>query len=169
MKASSGFRKQHRPHADSLTAASLAMENAWAELKPPLAAELDKRYMPYWLVVVATRATQDWDECSLLLAAQLAEVMGNIVDEKKLLKDEGTVVKSEKGWPAANPRSFVIDRLHRREFALLRMLKISSIQSGDPRDLVKARDLERFAKKVAEGRDEEDTELLARPPRSLEP
>ena len=148
-----------RPRADSADAAIKAMANAAkADLAPPTYVVLTKSALPYFDAVVRARARDEWEECDLVVAGQLAQCMADMADEDAQLRIEGKVVKNEKGTQVMNPRTTVLEQLARREMALMRTLRMGGRVAGDTRDLVGARKVERQSRKV---RKELEDDLLA--------
>jgi hypothetical protein len=151
-----------RTRSDSATAAIKAMANAAkALLKPPAYVTITADAMPYFADVTRVRARDEWSECDLVVAAQLAQCMADMATEDKELRTEGRVVKNDRGTQIMNPRTTVLEQLARREMALMRTLRMGGRVSGDGRDDVGKSNIERQSRKVRSEVEEEDDGLLA--------
>jgi hypothetical protein len=114
---------------------------------------------PFWDGVLRARARDEWNENDLVVAAQLARCQADIEHEQGLLNAEGSVVENARGTQIMNPRVTVMEQLSRREMALMRTLRMGGRISGDTRDQLGKRALERKAHQI---RNElEDDGLLA--------
>lgn len=151
-----------RPRADSAAAAVKAMVDASkAALQPPAYVVMTDSAKPYFNDVVRVRARDEWAECDLIVAAQLAQCMADIAEEDAALRGEGRVVKNDKGTQIMNPRTTVLEQLARREMALMRTLRMGGRIAGDARDEAGGRKIERQSRKVRGELEEEDDGLLA--------
>jgi hypothetical protein len=149
-----------RARSDSAAAAVKAMVNAAKDaLQPPDYVFMTESARPYFDAVVRARARDEWAECDLVVAAQLAQCMSDIADEDAELRVEGKVVKNDKGTQIMNPRTTVLEQLARREMALMRTLRMGGRIAGDSRDEAGKRKIERESRKVREELEEDD--LLA--------
>jgi len=150
---------QKKPRSDSAKAAINAAINASLALPDcPAHVKLRERDRPFWADVLRARARDEWTQADLIVAAQLARCMSDIEAESEAMENEGSVIKNDKGTAVMNPRNSVLEQLARREMALMRTLKIAGAGTGDTRDLVKGRKLQREAEKA---RDEVTGDLLA--------
>jgi hypothetical protein len=129
------------------------------DLQPPHYVTITDSAKPYFDAVVRARARDEWAECDLVVAAQLAQCMSDMADEDAELRIEGKVVKNDKGTQIMNPRTTVLEQLARREMALMRTLRMGGRIAGDARDLAGARKTERQSRKLREELEEDD--LLA--------
>ena len=151
-----------RPRADSATAAVKAMLNASkADLQPPDYVSMTDDARPYFADVVRVRARDEWEQCDLVVAAQLAQCMADMASEDAKLRSEGRVVQNDRGTQIMNPRTTVLEQLARREMALMRTLRMGGRVSGDDRDMVNGRKVERQSRKARAEVEEEDDGLLA--------
>lgn len=150
-----------KPRSDSAQAAIEAALAAASDLpQPPAHVRLRDEDWAFWDGIVRAKARAEWIAVELVVAAQLARCQRDIEVESKLLEAESTVIENQRGTMVANPRVAVLEQLARREMALMRSLRLTGHAAGDPRDLMKKRQLERDAGRL---RDEiEDDELLAR-------
>ena len=104
------------------------------------------------------RTRDEWSDADLVVGVQLARCQADIERESKLLDDEGTVQKNDRGTMVANPRASVLEQLARRETALMRTLRMGSAAAGEARHVVQRRMLAKQADRL---RAEIDDELLA--------
>lgn len=114
---------------------------------------------PFWHGVIAARARDEWTECDLVVAAQLARCQRDMEDQSKLLEIEDMTVLNQRGTVVVNARVTVMQQLAQREMALMRTLRMGGEPAGKTRDRVQARKIERESSKLREELAEED--LLA--------
>ena len=111
---------------------------------------------PFWDGVVRARARDEWTECDLVIAAQLARCQADIESESRLLEAEGSVLINARGRQVVNRRVAVLELLTRRALALMRSLRMTGRVAGDMRDEAGRRIAERQAAEVRAGMDDED-------------
>ena len=128
--------------------------------KLPDHVKLNNCDLPFFEAILRARARDEWDDVSVVLAAQLARCQRNIEEEAEKLELEGSVIKNARGTPVMNPRHSVLEQLSRREMAVMRSLRLTGTASGDVRDLEKHRKLQRQAEGLREELKDED-DLLA--------
>ena len=113
--------------------------------KLPDHVKLNKDDLPFFEAILRARARDEWDEVSVVLAAQLARCQRSIEEEAAKLEAEGSVIENQRGTPVMNPRHSVLEQLSRREMAVMRSLRLTGAVTGDGRDLEKNRKLQRQA------------------------
>ena len=151
-----------RKRSDSIDAMLGAMENAGLPpLDPPKHCRLRDEDRPFWDGIIRARARQDWTECDLVVAAQLARTQADVESEQTLLHAEGTTITNARGTQVMNPRVTVMQQLAGREMALMRALRLAGAPAGTPRDEANARKLERQARQVQEEISSDEDSLLA--------
>lgn len=154
--------REKRARADSAASAVKAMvDAAQPDIEVPDWVTLTESAKPFWIGVVRARARDEWQEVDLVVAAQLAQCQADIAEEDAALRDEGRVIRNERGTPVMNPRTTVLEQLARREMALMRTLRMGGRVAGDTRDELGKRQLERGARKARAQVEEEDEGLLA--------
>jgi hypothetical protein len=152
------MRKQRSDSAEA--AIKAALNAASPEPKIPDCVKLSENHLPFWKAIIRARARDEWNETTLVVAAQLARTQAEIESETVLLEAEGSVIENQRGTPIMNPRQTVMEQLCRREMAIMRTLGISgSLANGDKRDVQKARQMQSQAEKLAKELEEDD--LLA--------
>ena len=120
---------------------------------------LRKEDVPFWDGILRARAIDEWGECDLVVAAQLARCQRDVEVESQALDVESSVIENARGTPVMNPRVTVLQQLAQREMALMRTLRMGGRVAGDARDEAGRRAAQRKAERV---RDEiADEELLA--------
>lgn len=92
----------------SLSAQSKIQAMATKEIRPPSHVPLEEKDEPFFYNVVAEFAKSEWTEHQLELAAMLARMMCDLEEEQRKLRQEGSVMYSEKGTPVVSPRKTVI-------------------------------------------------------------
>jgi len=117
---------------------------------PPKHVRMRDGDMPFWEGVIRARAYDEWSECDLVVAAQLARTQADIEREQEALDGEGTVTENQRGTPISNPRVAVLENLARREMALMRSLRMAGREAGDPRDEKIRRKVQEAASRVRE-------------------
>jgi hypothetical protein len=151
-----------RARADSAASAVKAMvDAALPDIEVPAWVTLTESAKPFWVGVVRARARDEWQDVDLVVAAQLAQCQADIAEEDEALRQEGRVIKNDRGSPVMNPRTTVLEQLARREMALMRTLRMGGRVAGDSRDDQGKRQLERGARKARQQVEEENDGLLA--------
>lgn len=149
-----------RARSDTAASAVKAMFNAAkGSLPVPEHVRLREGDEPFWLGVISARARDEWTECDLVVAAQLARCQRDMEDQSKLLEIEDMTVTNGRGTVVVNARVTVMQQLAQREMALMRTLRMGGAATGDTRDRTKARAIERQSKKLRDELAEDD--LLA--------
>lgn len=118
--------------------------------KLPDHVKLSQGDLPFFEAILRARARDEWTECDVVVAAQLARCQRSIEDETDALAVEGSVIENARGTPVMNPRQTVLEQLSRRQMAFMRSLRMAGVALGDQRDLEKARKLQRQAEGMLE-------------------
>ncbi|RZJ46276.1 MAG: terminase small subunit [Brevundimonas sp.] len=146
---------------DSGTGAVAVMLKAAKRINPPAHAPLDDDALPFWNDIVAARAKSEWNDHDLTCASDLANTMAQLVENRRMLRAEGEVLKPEGGKEFANPRVAVVHGLHAQIKSARQSLSIHGRAAGEARDVSKRRTQ---AKEIEAGSPlSEDDDLLARP------
>ena len=149
-----------RNRSDSVSSTIDAMANAaLPDLEPPAFMKLSAEAMLFWGPITRARARGEWREVDLVVAAQLAECQSLIEQESLVLREEGMIVKNDRGTQIENPRNKVVQTLATREMALMRTLLMGGKDGGDARNFKGARQIESQARKTRKQLEEE--QLLA--------
>lgn len=151
-------RKQR---SDSAAAAINAAVNAAKPLPDlPSHVRLRESDKPFFAGILRARARDEWIDCDIVVAAQLARCQADIERESEALESEGSILRNDRGTQVMNPRHSVLQQLAQREMALMRSLRIAGTAAGDVRDLQKSRKLQQQAEKAREELSS-DSDLLA--------
>jgi len=154
-----------RARSDSATAAINAAKNAaLGDLMPPEHVKISPEVLPDYIAIVRARARDEWSELDLIVAAQLAEVIGQQREQTAKITLEGDVVENMKGTLVANPRVTILERLAGRQMAYMRTLQMGGRvpgTAGDKRKKQGARQLERGARAAHQQAADETNNLLA--------
>lgn len=145
---------------DSATGAVAVMLKAAKRINPPAHAPLDDDALPFWNDIVAARAQSEWNDHDLTCASDLANAMAQLVENRRILRAEGEVLKPEGGKEFANPRVAVVHGLHAQIKSARQSLYIHGRAAGEARDVGKRR---AQAREIEAGSPLEDDDLLARP------
>jgi hypothetical protein len=146
--------------SDSTESIIKAAVNALApDLEPPECVDLDDECRPFFSLVLRARARDEWNDATLVVAANLARTMYDIEEQTKLLKTEGYIVPDERGRDDINPRHIIIEQLSKRKMAYMRTLVIGGAALGDAKDFKNKRKLEMDARKIKDELTDDD--LLA--------
>lgn len=139
-----------------------AVEVAKAASKPitaPSNVPLTEVDMPFFASVIDEFARSDWTAHQLELAAMLARTMADLELDQRLMREEGPVMKTDKGTPVVNPRKSVIQMNAGIILNYRRSLSLHArAQGGEARDVARRRDQTKEIEGDADGGD-----LLARP------
>ena len=112
------FKAKRRTRSDSTAAMVAAMAAPMSEIAPLPHAPVNQYAMPFWNGIIATRATSDWNDADLSMAAMLAEAQVELALEKEALRLEGSILEFK-----INPRFSVVEQLTKRITSLMRALK----------------------------------------------
>jgi hypothetical protein len=146
-----------RQRSDSLSAAVEAARHSGRQIEPPSNVPLEGGDLGFFASVIAEFARSEWTAHQLELAAMLARTMADLEREQRALRDEGSVVVTEKGTPVVNPRKTVVQMHASAILSFRRSLSLHArAQGGEARDVGKRRS-------QAKGNEVEGDELLARP------
>lgn len=108
--------------ADSAHELTKIMQDAFTGIKPPAHIQLLERDLPFWNDIINARA--EWTNVDLVHAANLARCQSDIEHNQKLLRDEGEVLKNERGTPVMNPRFTILEQLSRRSVSLSSKIQV---------------------------------------------
>ncbi|RZJ01826.1 MAG: terminase small subunit [Brevundimonas sp.] len=151
-----------RQRIDSATGAVAVMLKAAKRINPPAHAPLDDDALPFWNEIVAARAQSEWNDHDLTCASDLANTMAQLVENRRMLRAEGEVLRPEGGKEFANPRVAVVHGLHAQIKSARQSLYIHGRTAGKVEDVAKrraqAREIEAGSPLAGD-----DEELLARP------
>lgn len=118
----------------SPTSAIRIMQGANREIAPPGHVRLQDEDWPFWHSVLAEFARAEWTDHQLELAAFLARDMANLEREQFTLREEGSVMKTEKGTPVVNPRKAVVQATASTILSMRRSLSLHArAQGGEAR------------------------------------
>lgn len=137
----------------SVTEISKVMQAATKEIVPPACVPLDADDKPFFDAVVAEFARAEWTEHSLQLAANLARMMADLTSEQIALREEGTVVHTEKGTPVINPRKTAVQMYAGSILSIRRSLSLHARAQGEPREKGKRRGIAKQAEENAKSGD----------------
>lgn len=153
-------RKPRKARIDSAAEAVAVMLKATRDIEPPAHSPLDDDALPFWDDIIAARAKSEWNGHDLSCASDLANAMAQLVENRRLLRQEGERTETSNGSPMANPRVSVVHGLHAQIKAARQSLNIHGRASGEARDVAKRR---AQAKEIEDGNPLADEDLLARP------
>ena len=149
-----------RERADAAAAQVKVMAAATQEIRPPSNVPLTDADMPFFASVIAEFARSEWTAHQLELAAMLARTMCDLNAEQQLMREEGSIMATERGTPVINPRKTAIQMHYSNIHSARRSLSLHArAQGGEARDVAKRRDLA----KGIEADNPLDDDLLARP------
>ena len=131
---------------------------SFENIVPPEHIGLDECYHVYFDNVIAEFAKSEWSEHQLEIACMLAMTIGDLNEQKKLLKSEGYITTRENGTTVENPRSRVVKSLTGDILSLRRSLALHArAKSGDNRSAAKQKKAT-LAKQI-----DFESDMLARP------
>ena len=128
------------------------------DVVPPANVPLDENDLRFFESIVAEFARADWTAHSLEVAALLARTMADLEREQRLMREEGSIVHTEKGTPVINPRKTAVQMNASTISSYRRSLQLHArAQGGEARETGKR-------KSTNVGlQDDLDDNLLARP------
>jgi hypothetical protein len=143
-----------RPPITSIAETVKVMAAAQKDLLPPVHVPLTEDDMPFWGNVIAEKPKLDWTAHELELAALLAQSMRQLVQQNKLLEDEGPVIYTVRGDAAQNPRLALIRDAHARLMKYRVSLGITvAAKGGNPKEREKRKELGKQIEAQAAGPD----------------
>ena len=151
---------RRKQRIDSASEAVRVMASAAQEITPPSNVPLDSSDLPFFASVLAEFARSEWTAHQLEIAAMLARTMADLEREQRMLRDEGSVMQTDRGTPVVNPRKAVVQMHAGSILSFRRSLALHArAQGGDARDIGKRR----AGAKAIEADNPLDDDLLARP------
>ena len=150
-----------RQRIDSATAAVQVMALSARKIAPPKHVKLNKSDRHFWDSLVSEFARSELTDHKLELVALLARTMSDLASEQAAMRAEGSVVTTESGNLAANPRKAIIQMYLGAIPSLRRSLGLNSrAQDGEVRDVAKRREM---AKGIEANNAYDGGDLLAKP------
>lgn len=135
---------------------------AFKDLKAPAHVPLSQEDIPFFNAVIAEFARAEWTEHQLEMAALLARAMCDMERESRLLREEGTVTTTPKGWVTVNPRKTAVQMFAGTILSMRRSLSLHArVNQGNPASVQKRQKLAKEIENNIRGID--DDELLASP------
>lgn len=145
---------------DSTSEQVRVMSQATKTINPPSTVPLDDGDLPFFANVLEEFARSEWTAHQLEIAAMLARTMSDLEREQRLMREEGSVAKSDRGTPVINPRKTAIQMHAGNILSFRRSLGLHArAQGGEARDVAKRRTM---AKDI-EAQNPLEDDLLARP------
>lgn len=143
---------------DSIEAAVEVASQSGLPIRPPSNVPLDKCDLPFFASVIDEFARSEWTAHQLELAAMLARTMADLEREQRALREEGSVLATDRGTPVVNPRKTVVQMNASTILSYRRSLQLHArAQGGEARDVGKRRE-------IAKGYEGDlGDDLLARP------
>ena len=149
-----------RKRVDGIDAAIEITQAAARHISPPSNVPLDDRDLPFFASVIDEFARSEWTPHQLELAAMLARTMADLEEEQRMMRDEGSVLRTDKGTPVINPRKTAIQMHYSNIHSARRSLSLHArAQGGEARDVGKRRGIAQGIEDDAGAGDD----LLARP------
>ena len=143
------MKKPRRLRADSIGGAVAAARGSNGNLMPPSHISFDDADWPFWRSVVEEFSREELSAHLLEVAAILARTLCDLDREQKLLRQEGAVMKSEKGALSPNPRNSVVKTLSDTMLSLRRSLALHArARAGEARDVAKRRSINKETAKA---------------------
>lgn len=137
-------RNPRKARIDSASEAVRVMAHAAVAVQPPASVPLAPGDEPFFASVIAEFARSDWTDHQLQLAAMLARTMADLEREQRALRDEGSVLATERGTPVVNPRKSVVQMHAGSILSFRRSLALHArAQGGDARDIGRRREIGR--------------------------
>ena len=153
-------KKPRRQRIDSVAGMRNVAEKAAKKILPPKHIRMEKDDMPFFNSVIEEFSRSEWTEHQLELASILARTMCDIERDQYDLRQEGTILKTDKGHPYINPLKGAVNQSAGSILSIRRSLSLHArAREGDPRDAGKRRQM---AKKIETAMNDED-ELFASP------
>lgn len=150
-----------KERADSAHKASEIAASALRKYAPPPEVGLKNQHLVYWDKII--KARHEWSDIDLVIAAQLAMALDDLVIIRKKLEQEGLTVLGGKhgNTPVENPLMRSIENTTRRVTMLAQKLQVhAQATMGDPRD---SKRKNKAKQEFIEAFGEDEDDLIARP------
>lgn len=142
------------------TAEAVRLASSQASVTPPSNVPLEKEDMAFFVNVIDEFARSEWTAHQLEVAAMLARTMADLEREQRLMREEGSTLKTEKGTPVVNPRKTVVQMHASSILSFRRSLSLHArAQGGEARDVGKRRAQAKGHEQAGQAEDD----LLAKP------
>lgn len=93
--------------------------------------------MPFFENVVSEYARAEWTQHALEIASILARTLCDLEREQFLLREEGSIAKTDKGTPVANPRKTIVQMHAGSILSLRKSLGMDARAKDDGREAAK--------------------------------
>lgn len=87
-----------------------------------------------WDQFTRARAREDWRDLDLILLAKIVRMEADIRQYQTEIQEQGAIVKNQRGTQIPNPLLSIIDKIERRQLAVVRSMSLNQ-QHADPRTL----------------------------------
>lgn len=129
-----------RQPVNTIAAAMRIAKAATRRISPPPEFPLDPEDMPFWRAVIEEFPRSEWTAHQLHLAAGLARELANLEREQRFLREEGSVMHTERGTPVVNPRKAIVQATTGAILSMRRSLSLHArAQGGEAREVGKRR------------------------------
>lgn len=144
----------------SISTQSSIQAMAGKQILPPDHVPLQDKDLPFFHNIVLEFAKSQWSNHQLELAAMLARMMADLEEEQRKLREEGTVMYSEKGTPVVSPRKTVVQMLAGSILSMRRSLALHACAQGETHNISKSI---RNSKMIEADAESVTDDLIARP------
>lgn len=115
-------------------------QKAGKVILPPDGFEMSDQDTRFFNSIVNELGISEWTPHMTEMAAMLARAMTDMEENQRLLRSEGAVVYTDKGWPQPNPRQQVVKMNSTFITSMRRSLSLHARAIiGEPRDVSKRR------------------------------
>ena len=83
-----------------------------------------------WDQFSRARAREDWRDLDLILLAKVVRMEADIRKHQTELEEQGAVVQNKRGTQIPNPLLVIIDKIERRQLAVVRSMSLNQQHAG---------------------------------------
>jgi hypothetical protein len=145
-------KKEKKPKVDSVKEVHKILSEANRKISLPEGMTLEKEDEPFFESIIREFPKIEWSDHRVRLAVALAKAQSDMEQETNLLRKEGAVIETEKGWPVANPRKQAVQMNAGIILSLRRSLALHAQARARGSDIAqrnkKAKEIEDFAKNI---------------------
>lgn len=144
-------RKKNREKVTSAAEISRVMASAKKEIKPPAHVRMEDCDLPFFKSVLEEFARSEWTDHQLEIAALLARTMCDMERDQFNLRQDGTILYTEKNHPFINPLKGAVNQSAGSILAMRRSLSLHArAREGEARDAGKRKGHAKAAERNAQ-------------------
>lgn len=144
----------------SVSEQAKVVSSSFVNIEPPAHVKMTPDDMPFFESVIAEFARSDWTQHALEIASILSRTMCDLEREQWLLREEGSICKTDKGTPVPNPRKTIVQMHASSILSLRKSLGVDARSKAPSKDIAKQK---KIGREFQIDSKEADDGLIARP------